>query len=253
MPLWHLTSNKAWSWIKAGTVVGKSAFPAGKPKTERQLLDAVDYAAMPESAIGAWNSGAKRQALKEELIAMLLADDDEAAQAMGEYLRSRFRSQNARALDEDGLVADGEFPQNPRFAEDYGRYRTHKRIERNPKLVAAVKRMRGTICAVCSFDFEKAYGKVGQGYIEAHHLVPVASRKSTQVELDPKTDFVVLCSNCHRMVHRAGLPAELETFAKKHMNPAYCVLSVVIETLSWRIDWHSRARTDFQSTRGISW
>jgi predicted restriction endonuclease len=221
MPLWHLSSNKAWFWVKAEKVVGRSTFPTGKPKTERQFLDAVDYGSVPKCAMGAWISGRKRQALKEGLIAMLLADDDDASQAMGEYLRSRFVGRDARALSEDGLIADSEFPEDLRFPENYSRYRTHKRIERNPRLATAVKRVHGTTCAICWFDFERAYGIVGRGYIEAHHLVPVATRKGISVELDARHDFVVLCANCHRMVHRAGLPNDLSEFRQRHIKAEY--------------------------------
>lgn len=54
-------------------------------------------------------------------------------------------------------------------------------------------------CQACKFDFSETYGDVGESFIEAHHLRPLAgegSRKTTS------KDFVMLCSNCHRMVHR---------------------------------------------------
>ena len=52
----------------------------------------------------------------------------------------------------------------------------------------------------CGFNFEEYYGEIGKGFIEVHHVVPLA--KAGKTETNPETDVVVLCANCHRMVHR---------------------------------------------------
>jgi 5-methylcytosine-specific restriction enzyme A len=97
--------------------------------------------------------------------------------------------------DLDALLVEEEYfegRKNQRFTNYY---------ERNPKLRAAAILYHGTKCMVCDFDFEKAYGEHGADYIEVHHLRPVSSfQESTRV--DPKTDMAVVCSNCHRMIHR---------------------------------------------------
>ena len=73
--------------------------------------------------------------------------------------------------------------------------------ERNPKLRLAAIQHHGTRCMVCDFDFEEVYGKRGIGYIEVHHLIPISETvKPTKV--NPVTDLIVLCCNCHRMIHR---------------------------------------------------
>ncbi|WP_433709127.1 HNH endonuclease [Paenibacillus illinoisensis] len=44
------------------------------------------------------------------------------------------------------------------------------------------------------------YGRLGQKFIEAHHkkkLSDMVPGETTKVE-----DLVMLCSNCHRMIHR---------------------------------------------------
>lgn len=58
----------------------------------------------------------------------------------------------------------------------------------------------GTSCAVCGFSFEIAYGDIGKDFIPVHHLVPV-SQLGGSYELDPVTDLVPLCANCHAMAH----------------------------------------------------
>ena len=47
------------------------------------------------------------------------------------------------------------------------------------------------------------HAEFGKEYIEAHHLIPLSSLPEGQtVSMDPREDFAVLCSNCHRIVHR---------------------------------------------------
>ena len=59
----------------------------------------------------------------------------------------------------------------------------------------------GYVCQVCGFDFEHEYGELGKEYAEVHHLEPVSAMAAPR-ELNPLEDLVVLCSNCHSMVHR---------------------------------------------------
>jgi hypothetical protein len=79
----------------------------------------------------------------------------------------------------------------------------HRRIERNPRLAEDAKAVHGCDCQVCGFNYEKVYGEIGRGYIEAHHLTPLAElAPNGPVRLSPKDDFAVVCSNCHSMIHR---------------------------------------------------
>ena len=73
---------------------------------------------------------------------------------------------------------------------------------------------------VCGFDFEARYGELGTGYIEAHHVVPFAelAKEPEPVLLNPMTDFVVVCANCHRMLHRRS-PALSPTQLKAALRP----------------------------------
>jgi 5-methylcytosine-specific restriction enzyme A len=57
--------------------------------------------------------------------------------------------------------------------------------------------------------------KIGQGFIEAHHLRPIATlEEGVPVKYDVAADFAVLCSNCHRMIHRFSDPSDLSVFRK---------------------------------------
>ncbi|MFC3199880.1 HNH endonuclease [Parapedobacter deserti] len=80
------------------------------------------------------------------------------------------------------------------------RYRERNRILVDKKKKEYWKKHRSLACELCTFDFEKTYGDVGRGFIECHHRTPLS-------ELTPDTkttlnDLMLICSNCHRMVHR---------------------------------------------------
>lgn len=91
--------------------------------------------------------------------------------------------------------------------------RWHRRSERNPRLAKDAKRYHGSTCMVCGFNFVDRYGAIGDGFIEAHHLTPFSELDGRPTQLDPRTDFIVVCPNCHRMLHRRTpplTPVELE-------------------------------------------
>jgi len=60
-------------------------------------------------------------------------------------------------------------------------------------------------CTVCTFDFGRSYGKHGRGFIEVHHTEPIHEKDISGERIAlrralPKVALV--CSNCHRMIHR---------------------------------------------------
>lgn len=82
----------------------------------------------------------------------------------------------------------------------------HFRRERNQTIrkrkLASVKAAGLPVaCEVCGFDFAAIYGEVGDGYIEVHHVLPLHASGPTTTRID---DLALLCSNCHRMIHRAS-------------------------------------------------
>jgi predicted HNH restriction endonuclease len=92
------------------------------------------------------------------------------------------------------------------FPEGKLKERLHRSRERNSEVIRQAKeremeregRLR---CACCEFDFQATYGTVGTGFIEAHHTKPVSALhpdgEKTKIE-----DIALVCSNCHRMLHR---------------------------------------------------
>ncbi len=75
------------------------------------------------------------------------------------------------------------------------------KFERNPELRKKAIEIHGVTCRTCGFNFEKNYGKLGKDFIEIHHIKPMY-RIREEVTVNPETDLVPLCSNCHKMIHR---------------------------------------------------
>ncbi|WP_328633328.1 HNH endonuclease [Streptomyces sp. NBC_00356] len=79
-------------------------------------------------------------------------------------------------------------------------YRERDRGLRTRKIQDAVKRGEAIRCEVCGFDFARAYGGLGEGYIEVHHKLPLYISGPTKTQLGA---LAFLCANCHRMCHKS--------------------------------------------------
>ena len=91
------------------------------------------------------------------------------------------------------------------------------RYERNPVNRAKCIDEYGCKCEACGFDFELIYGEVGKDFIEVHHKTPV-SEMGGEYSINPLTDLVPLCSNCHSVAHRRNPPYtinEIKSFLLK--------------------------------------
>jgi 5-methylcytosine-specific restriction endonuclease McrA len=91
------------------------------------------------------------------------------------------------------------------FPEGEEKLAIHKNRERNYKLINQKKAEFKTshngklYCEACGLNFEEVYGEYGKDFIEVHHIIPISeSVENRKTKLE---DLVLLCSNCHRMVH----------------------------------------------------
>ena len=102
-----------------------------------------------------------------------------------------------------GLQAAAQFPEiNPFKVRTEGGEKVYVSVrrERDPRLRADAIALHGIDCMACGFNFEEFYGTVGKDFIEVHHVVPLSEAGRT--ETNPATDLIVLCANCHRIIHR---------------------------------------------------
>ena len=118
----------------------------------------------------------------------------------------------AKELNLNKLLGYEEFlpePDSSEFSviEGEKKLNLHYRIERNSNIIRLKKdrelKNKGFLaCEICNFNFEEKYGSLGIGYIECHHNIPLSKVKSgVETKL---SDLSLLCSNCHRMIHRKG-------------------------------------------------
>lgn len=92
------------------------------------------------------------------------------------------------------------------FPEGKAALKRHLKHERNASLVKRAKvkfkEEHGHLfCEACGFSFSDTYqADIANDFIEAHYMI-----SASKIHPDTKTkisDLVMLCSNCHRMVHR---------------------------------------------------
>lgn len=95
------------------------------------------------------------------------------------------------------------------YAEGKSKKVTSKTYDRNPHARQACIEHYGYTCCVCGFNFKKAYGALGENYIEVHHLKPVADMAKEYL-IDPIKDLRPVCANCHRMLHKQRPPLTVE-------------------------------------------
>lgn len=93
----------------------------------------------------------------------------------------------------------------PDVKEGKEKYVRHKTRERSAEIVKKKKRefqqKHGKLfCEVCHFDFNDTYGDRGDGFIECHHNIPLHEEEKERIT--STSDLSLLCSNCHRMIHR---------------------------------------------------
>jgi 5-methylcytosine-specific restriction protein A len=101
--------------------------------------------------------------------------------------------------------------------------------EGNPRLVSHLKRERNNSivkqkkqdvlvktgalrCEVCQFDFKMVYGNYGSEFCEVHHLLPL--HKADGVVETKLNDLAIVCSNCHRIIHRIEPMPSIQVLAK---------------------------------------
>jgi 5-methylcytosine-specific restriction protein A len=128
-------------------------------------------------------------------------NDQKALSSLAGTIRERIKNPDLELLN--AIKGDDE----PEIAEaEEGRLitRLHRTRERDRSIVkrkkASFKKRHGRLyCEACGFNFAAKYGERGDGFIECHHINPVSSLSAGAKT--KSTDLVLLCANCHRMVH----------------------------------------------------
>ena len=122
--------------------------------------------------------------------------------------------------DLEPTIGDSVFPNDVADPELYpegslSRVSVNK-YERDPMARTDCIRHHGLACSVCEFDFQKMYGKIGNGHIHVHHITPLSEVGEGYV-VNPIEDLRPVCPNCHAMLHKPSPPytiAELQEIIK---------------------------------------
>ena len=75
------------------------------------------------------------------------------------------------------------------------------KYERNPIARQECIAKYGTNCRVCGMSFKEDYGDIGAGFIHVHHIKPLNEIKE-DYKVNPETDLIPVCPNCHAMLHK---------------------------------------------------
>lgn len=106
-------------------------------------------------------------------------------------------------LDSQNITNDDQQGTSEAYTshEGNGKKVISTKYERDKKLRDKAIEIHGYTCMACSFNFKEKYGEWGAGFIHVHHTVPLSDGQGVRL-VNPETDMIVLCPNCHSMVHR---------------------------------------------------
>jgi len=71
------------------------------------------------------------------------------------------------------------------------------------KRVAHVSGIIASCVSAVDLIFEKTYGELGKNFIHVHHIRPLRTLGEGYC-INPVTNLIPLCPNCHAMIHRGN-------------------------------------------------
>ena len=85
--------------------------------------------------------------------------------------------------------------------------------ERNPHARKKCIEHYGLNCQVCDFNFEEKFGELGKSFIHVHHIIDIATI-GNKYSVDPISDLIPVCPNCHAMLHKKKPAYSVEELKK---------------------------------------
>ena len=83
------------------------------------------------------------------------------------------------------------------------------RYERNKEARRKCIAHYGQACQACDIDLSKKYGSVAENFTHVHHIKKL-STISAKYQIDPVTDLIPLCPNCHAIAHLRKEPYSVQ-------------------------------------------
>jgi 5-methylcytosine-specific restriction endonuclease McrA len=117
-------------------------------------------------------------------------------------------------IQEEEIKSEGEEGRIKQIKNHFVRERNYKIVQDKRKSILNLTRKLE--CEICGFDFFRNYGELGKNYCEIHHIKPLA--ESEDKVITKLEDLAVLCSNCHRIIHRTNPFKTVSEFKEYYKN-----------------------------------
>lgn len=116
-------------------------------------------------------------------------------------------------------VSPDEILSPDKYIEGAKKKITVNSYERDTKARNKCIEIHGLNCSICNINFEETYGNTGIGYIHVHHIKPLSEINNTY-KVNPETDLIPVCPNCHAMLHRSKETLSIETLKNMYNEKA---------------------------------
>lgn len=129
----------------------------------------------------------------------------EAHKHLLSYIAHQFEDINDTNYPDEANMDIERYPEGAKQSVLVNKY------ERNPEARAKCLEIHGTRCKICDMSFVETYGFFAKDFIHVHHVTPL-HQISESYEVNPETDLIPVCPNCHAMLHKTenGLPMTVE-------------------------------------------
>ena len=104
------------------------------------------------------------------------------------------------------------YKQNNRTPETFKRGNTI-RYKTNARIAKTALNLANYTCEI-NPEHKTFISKLGKPYMEAHHLIPMASQKDFSINIDRIENIVSICPICHSAIHLGDMSTRLELLKK---------------------------------------
>jgi 5-methylcytosine-specific restriction protein A len=134
--------------------------------------------------------------------------------AIAEQRLARFPEASWRKRLKGTSVYPDELPEGRVYREGAVARVQVNRYERDSRAREACLARHGRRCKVCDLKFAERYGEIGEDFIHVHHLKPLATMREGY-QINPESDLVPVCPNCHCMLHTSDPPLSIDELKER--------------------------------------
>ncbi len=123
---------------------------------------------------------------------------------------------NSNLLEGNHLLADEPLDETP-LCEGASSQSVNTVRSRNAMARAQCLSTQKAVCVACGVDMGQLYGPEFSDCIHVHHLTPLSQSDGPR-QVNPSTDLVPVCPNCHAVIHAHGqlrTPLQVSNLLKK--------------------------------------